>query len=263
MQTIEPTAASWTARLRQWLPLAALVGATLFALAMGWHRYLSLEALGRNYDVLRGFISEHYLQALAAYAGLYTAVVALSIPGGLALTIAGGLLFGWVVGSAAAVVSATVGASLLFLVVQTSLRDVLEARAGPFVARLRDGFAENALSYLLFLRLVPLFPFFIINLVPALLGVRLSTFVIGTFFGIIPATVAYSLAGSGLGSVITAQNAAYRSCLDKAGPGTVCTYSLDIGALVTPELVGALGALSVVALIPVALKAWSKRNAGA
>ena len=110
-------------------------------------------------------------------------------------------------------VGATIGATILFLVVNTSFGSTLAEKAGPFVAKLRDGFQENALSYLLFLRLVPAFPFFIVNLVPALLGVPLRTFVIGTGLGIIPGTIAYSLAGSGLGSVIEAQNATYKTCL--------------------------------------------------
>ena len=115
------------------------------------------------------------------------------------------------------------------------------------------------------LRLVPAFPFFIVNLVPALIGVPLRTFIIGTGLGIIPGTTAYSLAGSGLGSVIEAQNATYKTCLasNPANPDTACPYSIDLSAVVTRELVWAGIALGIVALIPVVMKYWSKRHATA
>lgn len=251
--------------LRRWLPLAALGAVMALAFAMGWHKYLSLQTIGMNYDALRAFIAANLLVALLAYVGLYIATVALSLPAGLALTIAGGLLFGWKIGAPAAVVGATIGASILFLVVNSSFGSTLAGKAGPFVAKLRDGFQENALSYLLFLRLVPVFPFFIVNLVPALLGVPLRTFVIGTGLGIIPGTTAYSLAGAGLGSVVEAQNAAFNACraANPANPDLACPYTIDLKSLVTPELIAAFAALGVVALIPVALKYWSKRHAAA
>lgn len=248
-------------RLRQWLPIAVLIAVPVLVVAMGWHRYLSFETIGRNYDSLRGFIGANFVAALGTYMLLYIVTVALSIPGGLFLTLAGGLLFGWQIAGPAAVVSATIGAAIVFLIVKSSFGSSLAARAGPFVASLRDGFAENALSYLLFLRLVPVFPFFAVNLVPAVLGVPLATFLIGTLIGIIPGTLAYSLAGSGLGSVVEAQNEIYRACLAKAGNAAACPYTIDLSALVTRELLLAFAALGFVALIPVALKAWSKRNA--
>ena len=138
-------------------------------------------------------------------------------------------------------------------------------RMGTLGAKLSAGFTENALSYLLFLRLVPVFPFFIVNLVPALIGVPLPTFVLGTVVGIIPGTFAYALAGAGLGSAIDAQNALYQACL--AGPpargDADCPYMIDVRSLITPELIWGGVAIGIVALIPVALKYWSKRHAAA
>ena len=261
--TSPPPTSRPVSQLQRWLPVALLAGFMAFAFAMGWHRYLTLNAIGHNYDALRAYIAAHLALSLLAYVGLYIAIVALSLPVGLIMTLAGGLLFGWQIGAPAAVIGATVGATILFLIVNTSLGSALAEKAGPFVAKLRDGFQENALSYLLFLRLVPAFPFFIINLVPAVLGVPLSTFVIGTGIGIIPGTTAYSLAGSGLGSVIEAQNAAYKTCLagNPANPAVACPYTIDISQIVTKELVWAGIALGIVALIPVALKYWSKRHA--
>ena len=132
---------------------------------------------------------------------------------------------------------------------------------GPWVERLRQGFREDALNYLLFLRLVPLFPFFVVNLVPALLDVPLRTFVVGTFLGIMPATLAFSVAGSGLGSVVEAQNQLYRACIATADDKDQCGYVVDAGALVTPELIAAFVLLGLAALIPVAVKKRSKRHA--
>lgn len=253
------------AAVQRWLPLIALVGIMAFAFAMGWHKYLSLKTIGLNYDALRGYIAGNLTVSLLIYVGLYIAIIALSLPVGLIMTLSGGLLFGWQIGAPAAVVGATIGATLVFLIVTSSFGSALAEKAGPFVAKLRDGFQENALSYLLFLRLVPAFPFVIVNLVPALLGIRLSTFIVGTGLGIIPGTTAYSLAGSGLGSVIEAQNSAYRACLaaKPANPDIACPYSIDLSQIVTRELVWAGIALGIVALIPVALKLWSKRNATA
>lgn len=254
-----------TAGWHRWLPLIGLAAIMALAFAMGWHKYLSFKTIGLNYDALKGYIAGNLMTALLIYIGAYVVVVALSLPGALIMTLSGGLLFGWQFGAPAAVVGATTGATLLFLVVNTSFGSTLADKAGPFVARLRDGFQENALSYLLFLRLVPAFPFFIVNLVPALIGVPLGTFVLGTGLGIIPGSVAYSLAGSGLGSVIETQNAAYKACLagNPANPETACPYTIDLSAVVTRELVWAGIALGIVALIPVVLKYWNKRHATA
>lgn len=250
-------------RIKRWLPLVALAAVMAIAFAMGWHRYLSFKTIGLNYDLLKGYIAGNLALSLLVYVLAYIAVVALSLPGALFMTLAGGLLFGWQIGAPATVVGATIGAGILFLVVNTSFGSTLAEKAGPFVAKLRDGFQDNALSYLLFLRLVPAFPFFIVNLVPALLGVPLRTFIIGTFLGIIPGTTAYALAGSGLGSVIEAQNAVYKTCLasNPANPDVSCPYSIDLTAVVTRELIWAGVALGIVALIPVAMKYWSKRHA--
>lgn len=259
MSDVEP---SPSARLKRWLPLIVLVSVMALVFGMGWHRLLSFETIGQNYAQLRAFITGNLAGALALYILLYIAVIALSLPGGLVMTLAGGLLFGWKIGAPATVVAATIGATVLFLIAKTSVGESLSARAGPWLERLRSGFKENALSYMLFLRLVPVFPFFIVNLAPALLGVPLSTYVIGTFLGIIPGTVAFSVAGSGLGSVVEAQNAVHAQCLERqvGEPSLTCPYTIDTSNLITGELLAAFVLIGVVALIPVAAKKWSTRN---
>ena len=133
------------------------------------------------------FVTEHRVLAVLAYIALYIAAVALSVPGAVFLTVTGGFLFGLAVGASAAVIGATIGATLIFLVARTALGEPLLRRAGPRAAQARQGFRADAFSYLLFLRLVPVFPFCLVNLVPAFAGVRLAPFVAATALGIIPA----------------------------------------------------------------------------
>ncbi len=250
---------SRTSGIGRWLPLIFMAALAVLVFAMGWHRYLSFQTIGLNYEALQSYIGGSLILALLLYMGAYIAVVALSLPGGLVMTLAGGLLFGWQIGVPATVIAATIGATLIFLIAKTSVGETLAASAGPWVGKLRQGFQDNALSYLLFLRLVPVFPFAIVNLVPALLGVPLRTYVVGTLLGIIPGTAAYSFAGAGLGSVVEAQNKVYSSCVARKGEGG-CVYTIDFSQLVTTELVMAGVALGFVALIPVAYNWYKKRT---
>jgi uncharacterized membrane protein YdjX (TVP38/TMEM64 family) len=250
----------WLKRL--W-PLLLLIAAAAFALAMGWHRYLTLQELVERREALRAAIEGNLVLALLAFMAIYSATIALSLPGGAVLTLAGGFLFGWLVGGIAAILAATLGAIVVFLVARSALGEPLAARAGPWLSRLRQGFQEDAFNYLLFLRLVPIFPFWLVNLAPALLGVPLKTYALATVIGIIPGTFAFAIAGKGLDSVIAAQQAAHQSCLAKMGPDAekLCPYVLEPGALLTPGLLAGLVALGVVALIPIAVKRFRRKAA--
>jgi uncharacterized membrane protein YdjX (TVP38/TMEM64 family) len=250
--------------LRRWLPLVVIVAAMALVFGMGWQHYISFRTVGTNYQALQEAIAANLALAVLAYVLLYILVVSLSLPGGLVLTVTGGLLFGWFTGTLATIVGATIGATIIFLIARSSLGEALAARAGPWLAKLREGFKEDALSYLLFLRLVPLFPFWLINLAPAVLGVPLRTYIIATAIGIVPGTLAFSVAGSGLGSVVEAQNASYAACLasQSVNPDVACPYTIDPSALITKELLVALALLGLVALIPIAYKKWSKGNVG-
>src|SRR5262245_36215717 len=255
--SISMKTASETTRGAAWLkrlwPLLLLIAASAFVLAMGWPRYLTLQKLAENRETLRAFIDANMVLSLAGFIAIYAATVALSIPGGAVLTIAGGLLFGWLLGGVASVVGATIGAVAVFLIARSALGEVLAERAGPVLSRFSEGFQEDAFNYLLFLRLVPIFPFWLVNLAPGLLGVGFGTYLATTILGIIPGTFAYSLAGSGLDSVLEAQQAAHQSCLAKMGPGgqESCPYTLDPGALFTPALIVGLVSLRLVAIVPV------------
>lgn len=230
------------ALLRRLAPLAVLVAAIVAVFAFGLDDYLSFDALKQHRTELLAFVGANGALAMVLFVAIYTAVVALSLPGGAILTITGGFLFGALLGGALAVIGATVGATLLFVIAKTALGDPLRARTGPWLRKMEDGFSENALSYLLVLRLVPLFPFFIVNLVPAFLGVSPAIYVLGTFFGIIPGTLVYASVGNGLGAVFDAG-------------GTP-----DLGIIFKPAILVPIVGLAVLALIPVAYKKYRARR---
>jgi len=237
----EPNPAPEAAKTRQspyrrLLPLAVVAALLIVVYAMGWHRELSLETLIRHRAAIDGFILAHKLVAILAFIGFYVAV------------------------ALATIVGATVGATILFLIAQSAAGEHLARRAGARVARFAAGFRADAFNYLLFLRLVPV-PFWLVNLVPALLGVRLRTFVAATALGIIPATFIFAFFGAGLDSVIAAQEATYKTCL--AAGGVDCRTNFEPASLLTPTLLAALIGLGLLALVPVLAKRIWWRQASA
>ena len=244
--------------LKRLLPLAVIVILAATVFAMGWHRALSLETLVGHRSAIAAFVERHTVLAVAAFIGLYIAVVAMSLPGGTILTISGGIVFGTLLGGGASCLGATIGATILFLIARTAFGEILTRRAGPRLARLAEGFREDAFNYLLFLRLVPIFPFSLVNLAPALVGVDLGAFVAATSIGIIPATFTYAFVGAGLDSAIGAQEAAYNACM-AAGRGD-CKLDFDLKAAFTFELCTAFAALGVLALLPVVIKRLRARG---
>jgi uncharacterized membrane protein YdjX (TVP38/TMEM64 family) len=244
----EPPRRAWSRAV----PLAIVVVGAVTAVAMGWHRALSLETLIQHRAAIDGFIASHRIAALAAFFFLYVAVVALSIPGGAILTISGGILFGTLAGGIVAVVGATAGATIVFLVARSAIGEFLTRRATGLARKLTRGFYQDAFTYLLFLRLVPLFPFWLVNLVPALCGVGLGTYVGATAIGIVPGTFAFAFFGAGLDSAMAAEETAYRACM--AAGQADCSLHFDLRAAATPQLVLALIALGIIALAPVAVK---------
>jgi uncharacterized membrane protein YdjX (TVP38/TMEM64 family) len=242
---------------RRILPLVAIVvlaGAAYIVSGGG----VSLESLVRHRAAIDDFVASHRMLAIFVYVGIYITVVAVSLPGAALLTLTGGFLFGIAVGASAAVISATVGATLIFLVARTALGEPLLRRAGPRATQLARGFREDAFSYLLFLRLVPAFPFFLVNLVPAFAGVRLGLFVVATAIGIIPGAIVFALAGAGLDSIIAAQKNSYDQCI--AAKGADCRLVFEPADVLTPQLIAALVALGLLALMPVAVKFWRTRS---
>jgi uncharacterized membrane protein YdjX (TVP38/TMEM64 family) len=207
----------------------------------GLGQYQSLETIRTHRVSLTEFVARNSLFAVVAYVAIYTLAVAFSMPGAVFLTLSGGFLFGALLGTVLTVVAATAGAILVFLFARSLLGDRTLDRFGDSAQRIAAGIRRNAVAYLLVLRLVPLFPFFLVNLVPAFVGVRLSTFATTTFFGIVPATAVFSLAGAGLGSI-----------LDKG-------ETLSVMSILTPEIILGLAALALLSLLSIPVRSWLAR----
>jgi uncharacterized membrane protein YdjX (TVP38/TMEM64 family) len=199
-----PDAAPDRPAWRRLWPIGLILAVLALAYALGLHRLLSFEALAAHRASLGGFVAAQPLAAALAYLAAYVAVVAFSLPGGAVMTLAGGFLFGPWLGAGLAVAGATIGACLLFLAARHALAEVLERRAGPLLGRVREELRRGGFWYLLSLRLLPVVPFWLVNLAPALAGMALSPYAAATFLGIIPATVVYAGIGAGLGQVFEA-----------------------------------------------------------
>lgn len=219
---------------RRWLPLAALAAGLALVFVFDLDRWLSFETLGQHRQWLMDRTESHPGLALVAFMGIYVAATALSVPGAVVLTVAGGFLFGTWLAAASVLVAATLGACILFLAARTSVGEIVRRRAGPFLKSMEEGFRENSFSYLLTLRLVPLFPFFVVNLVPALFGMRLAPFALATIVGIAPGTLIFAGLGQGLGSVLDAGGAP------------------DLGLVLRPSVLLPLLGLALLALLPTA-----------
>jgi uncharacterized membrane protein YdjX (TVP38/TMEM64 family) len=259
MTTDQHSPAARPLHLRRWLPVLALLLLAALGYGLGLHRYLSLATLAEHRDGLRAWVEGNLALALAAYMLLYVAVVALSIPGAGVMSLAGGFLFGWALSAPATIVAAVVGAAIVFEIVKTSFGAALAEKSGPFVQKLSKGFAENAFSLLLFLRLTPVFPFWAVNAVAGLSRMPLNTFIAATALGIIPASCAFALIGSGLDGVIDDQLMAFKLCAAENGAAS-CHLSLNASALVSPELLWGLTGLGVVSLLPLLLRWWKARR---
>ncbi len=230
-------------------PLGVLaLGFALF-FAFDLDRYVTFQALNDHREALVDFVDQQGILAILAFIVIYAVSTALSLPGGAVLTVTGGFLFGTWFGTLYAVIGATAGAIAVFLIAKTSLGDMLRAKAGPALRKMEAGFRENALSYLLVLRLIPLFPFFLVNIVPAFLGVPLRTYALATFFGIIPGAFVFASVGAGIGSVF-----------EQMDPQTEGAF--DPASVLTPQVITALVGLAVLSLLPVAYKKFKGRKPG-
>ena len=217
--------------------LAVFVLVIVAFFALDGQRYLSLEAVKANRDALLTFADKHFILALAIAFVVYAGAVAFSLPGGLVLSLTMGFLFGRWVGTVLTVLAATLGATLVFLAARYLFADAARKRMGALGEKISAGFAANAFHYLLFLRLVPLFPFFLVNLAPAFTRISLRTYVAGTFIGIIPGTFVYVNLGQTLGHIDS------------------------LSGLVSTETIGAFVLLGLFALLPVFVKKFRSARA--
>lgn len=226
-QTATPTK---TKRLTLLAAFAALIG--LF-FAFDLDNLVSYQGLAENEAALKQAVRDNPLITGFAYLSVYVLAVTFSLPGALWLSLAGGLMFGTWLGGILIVVSATLGASGLFIVARYIAGDTLRAKAGPALEKFEASFNRDAASYMLILRLLPIFPFFIVNLGAALVGVRFPVFAVTTFFGIMPGTFVFASIGNGI------------SVLLQRGEQP------DLSVMTSPEILLPLIGLAVLSLLPV------------
>jgi len=227
--------------LRRFWPLAALLLIVAAVYFSGATEYLSYEALRENLAVLQEFVGSHTILAFLALVLMYAVGTALSLPAMSVVTVAAGLIYGLALGFAGVMLGAVIGATGIFLIVQTSLGDALRVKVRPWLGRFERGFQQDEFNYLLALRLVPVFPFWVLNIAPALLGMKPRNYVISTALGIIPGTFVYVWVGKGAAQTI------------KLGE------RVDPAALLfEPHIIGPLIGLALLSLAPVVLRRLRK-----
>ncbi len=224
------------------IPIAVIALSTVLFFAFDLHAYLSLDALRTHRQAMLDYYAENQWLTVVLFIAAYATVVALSIPGAVWMTLLSGFLFGTWIGTGVVLVAATLGALIVFLAARYAIGGFVERKAGPFVKRMEAGFRKNAFSYMMFLRLVPVFPFWLVNLVPAFLNVSAPVFIIATLLGIAPATAVFNSVGSGLGAI-----------LDAGG-------TPDLGILFEPHVIGPILGLAVLSLMPVVYRRFKDRT---
>jgi len=230
--------------LRRLWPLALLLGVVAAVYFSGATDYLSYEALREHLSTLQGFVASHTALAFLALVVVYAIGTALSLPAMSVVTVASGLIYGLALGFAGVLLGAVIGATAIFVIVRTSLGDPLREKVRPWLGRFERGFQKDEFNYLLALRLVPVFPFWVLNIAPALLGMKLRNYVLSTALGIIPGTFVYVWVGKGAAQTI------------KLG-GRVDPAAL----LFEPHIIGPLVGLALLSLLPVLLKRLRKAPA--
>lgn len=226
---------------RLW-PLLVIILLFFLLYYFGINQYLSYASLQQHHQKLISWTNQHYIYAAGLYMLFYIICVAVSFPGALILTLTGGLLFGLWWGVLFVVISATLGSTLIFLIVKFALNDWITKKTAGWVSKMRKGFQDNAFSYLLILRLIPLFPFWAVNIVPALLGVKAQIFILATFLGIIPGSMIYVSIGNGLNHLFEKGQAP------------------DLKMILTPPILWPLLALALLSLMPILYKKFKDHN---
>ncbi|AXI45187.1 hypothetical protein C1J03_03505 [Sulfitobacter sp. SK012] len=225
--------------LARYAPIAIItVVAIIGAFVLG--DYISFEALRDNREALIAFRDNNYVLTALAFIGIYILIVGFSLPGAAIATLTGGFLFGWGFGTVFNIAGASLGATVIFLAARYGLGEKLKARMDAsegMVRKIKDGIDENQWSMLFFIRLVPVVPFFVANLIPAFLGVPLSRFVISTVIGIIPGSLVLTSVGAGLGEVFAKGE------------------TPNLGLIFEPHILLPILGLCALSLLPVALKA--------
>ena len=229
--------------MKRALPLLLLVVLAVAAWASGVTDYLSWAELARQQTTLRQAVADWPVLMPLAYIAIYAFFVALSLPQAVVVTITGGLLFGTLAGGALAVTGATIGAIILFLLAKSAFGTTMADRGGAFLQKVRDGLERDGFNYLLAIRLIPVFPFWLVNLAAALGGMRLGPYALATLIGIAPGTFVFASIGAGIGSVLATGG------------------QPDLSIILSWPVLGPLLGLAALSLLPVAWRHWRKADA--
>lgn len=233
-------------RLLRYLPLGIIALVVAIGFALGWHDYITLQNAIEARQAVRQFAADHAIGAALAYVLGYALAVAFAFPATWVLTVMGSAIFGLLVGGLLAAVGATLGATALFLAARTAFGDVLRKNAQGFVAKVSAGFERNAFSYLLALRLAPILPFTVVNVLPAFFKVSVPVFVAATLIGILPGVFVYAFIGAGLDDIVATAAAQGRAP--------------ELADLVSPALTLGLLGLAVLAILPTLVRAVLARR---
>jgi uncharacterized membrane protein YdjX (TVP38/TMEM64 family) len=223
-------------------PMGKIITGIIFLIGIGAFvyfdlgQYLSLDSLKANRALLLNYTESHFALAVTVFILVYILQTTFSLPGGAILTLTGGFLFGSLMGTFIVNIGATIGATLAFLAARYILRDWVEKKFGDRLQAIQSGFAQNAFSYLMTLRLIPAFPFFLVNLVSGLTRVNLGTYIMATSLGIIPGSFVFAFAGRQLGSI--------NSLSEIASPPVLLAFTL----------------LGLLALMPIAYRKWTNKS---
>lgn len=238
------TETSGTLSLKKLLPLGVIILAAIVGFIL-LRDYLTFESLRDNREALLAWRDNNYVLAALVFVSVYIAIVAFSLPGALIASLTGGFLFGVFPGALFNILSATIGAVMIFQAARMGLGDHLSRKldgAGGMVGKIKLGLDENEISFLLLMRFIPAFPFFVANLVPALVGTGLQRFMWTTFIGIIPGGFVYTWVGSGLGEVFARGE------------------TPNLGIIFEWQILGPILGLCVLSLMPVVVKKFRKKE---
>ena len=241
MPASPPAKSAW----KRFLPLAVLLSvlaAFLVLRATGQLDFLSLDALKANQTKLQAWVESNFIVVYAAYFAAYVLVTACSLPFALLMTLTGGFLFGALWGGILVVFAATIGATIVFLATRSAFGDFFLQRAGDKIKKLEAGFQKDVVSYMLFLRFVPIFPFFLINIAAAVFRVPLRIFFLTTLSGVAPGTFIYALSGSSLNDIFAAGQ----------------DFSLD--TILTHKVIAALVGLALLSLLPILYRKLKRKR---
>jgi len=225
-------------KARQFVIVALFAAALAAFHFLDLGNYVTLSSLKANRDRLLELRAAHAVSFAAVFVSAYIAQTAFSLPGAAILSLGAGAVFGVFQGTLLVVTGATIGAVLAFLVSRTLLRDWVVRTFGARMRGIDRGLRESGLSYLLFLRLVPAFPFFLVNLACGITGIPLRTYALGTLFGILPGSLVFVNAGASIAAVES------------------------VGQVASPRTLGSFALLGLFALLPAIVKAVRNRRTG-